>query len=177
MRCGEGALYEKQARSLDSLSGAISLKAKELEKMDTALLQRCITRYGYYVQFVFQNIHDTIGRTEADHLQRFMTGGEGLKTFRVNRENLLARATLMLEQQKKLAAGLKSHNINIAEAGKFVAQEMSEGKKLTEAIEAQQKIFYSGIEEFKHSVREVEALMRSRNNGQLPTIVKDTLAL
>ncbi len=176
-RCGGESLYEQQTRSLDSLSGAITQKIKELEKTDTVLLQRCITRYGYYRQFIKQNIHDTIGKAEADHLQRFITGGENLTAFRINRRSLMARAKLMQDQQKKLASDLSKHKVNATEAGRFVASEMKEGKKLTETIEAQQKLFYSGVEEFKHSIREVEALMRLRNHGELPTIVKDTLAL
>jgi hypothetical protein len=46
-----------------------------------------------------------------------------------------------------------------------------------DAAYQQQKLFHSSLEEFKNALPGVELLIKSRNKGELPTIIKDTITL
>jgi hypothetical protein len=59
----------------------------------------------------------------------------------------------------------------------YTHSEITESTKLIEMGYGQQKLFHSRLEEFKNSLKEVELLIRSRNKGELPTIIKDTIFL
>lgn len=177
MACTRGELYNQRLKTLDSLNGALNLKVRELEKADTALLLRCITRFNYYSRFIKQNFSDTLTKTEADNLQHFLVAGKNLESFRSNRLTLLGRASLINSQQNHLNQDIKNHAIEIAEADRYLAREKEVATQLINNTTAQQHVFFSGVEEFRNSLRGVESLIKARNNGLLPTIVRDTLAL
>jgi hypothetical protein len=169
--------YGQQVRTLDSLSGAVNATVKELEKTDTLILQKAITRFTHYRQFIQQNINDTIAKSEADNLQQFYASGKNLGIFQTNRTSLLARARLINSQLLKLTADIKNNALSTEQATQFILQEKNEAARLTDLGSSQKQVFYSGLEEFKNALRGVEQLIRSHNNGELPTIVKDTLTL
>lgn len=175
--CNQTNQYNQKTKTLDSLNGALNLKLKELEKTDTAMLQRCITRFTYYRQFFKQNLKDTLTKNEADNLQRFYESGKNLQTFWSNRFTILSRASLINSQQSKLATDLKNKTINPEESEPYLKREKESTTELIDAANLQLKIYYTGLEEFKTSLREVESLIRTRNKGELPTIIKDTVAL
>ena len=175
--CNKTDTYGQQVRTLDSLSGAVNATAKELEKTDTVILQKAITRFAYYRQFIQQNINDTIAKNEADNLQQFYVSGKNLEIFQANRMSLLARARLINSQLLKLTADVKNNALSTEQATQFILQEKNEAARLTDLGSSQKQVFYSGLEEFKNALRGVEQLIRSHNNGELPTIVKDTLTL
>ena len=60
---------------------------------------------------------------------------------------------------------------------KFILAEKTELSKLMEIGYQQQERFHRSCEEFKNAQHGVEELIRSRNRGELPTIIKDTVAL
>lgn len=175
--CNQNDAYNQKTKALDSLNGALNLKVRELEKTDTALLQRCITRYNYYRQFIKQNVNDTLTKSEADNLQRFLSSGKNLENFWSNRFSILGRASLINSQQTKLATDVKNHAVDIMELEQFLMREKLATSEILEAATAQQKVYYSSLEEFRIALQEVENIIRLRNKGQLPTIVKDTVAL
>src|SRR5436190_1948891 len=83
--CFKSESYEKQIKSLDSLSGALNQKISELNQVDTVILKKAISKYNNYRQFVKQNVHDTVTKAEADFLQQFYTSGQSLVDFSENR--------------------------------------------------------------------------------------------
>ena len=177
LSCNQTEKYNQKTKTLDSLNGALNLKVRELQKTDTAILQRCILRYNYYRQFIKRNINDTLNKNEADDLQHFYASGKSLENFWNNRFTILSRASLINSQQNKLSADIKNQTIEIKEAERFLYREKQATAELIDAANEQQKIYYTGLEEFKTSLKQVENLIRQRNNGELPTIIKDTLAL
>ncbi len=175
--CNKSNVYEQNAKTLDSLSGAINSMIKDLERVDTVTLQKSVTRFEWYKEFVEQNIHDTITKSEADNLQHFYKGGKNLGTFSFNRRMILVRASLINSQLQKLALDIKSKAWNDVQLSEYIKHEKNEAAGLIEAAYLQQKLFHEGLEEFKNSLNGVEILIKSRNNGELPTIIKDTIAL
>jgi len=175
--CQKTDVYEQKAKTLDSLSGAINSMANELAKIDTILLKKSVARFTWYKQFILQNINDTINKQEADNLQHFYSSGQDLENFAESRKLILERAVLMNSQLEKLAEDIKTKKPDKEQISKFAEYEKTEGAKLIEAGYRQQKLFYTGKEEFTNSLKGVELLIRTRNHGELPVIVRDSITL
>ncbi|PBQ31594.1 hypothetical protein CNR22_07380 [Sphingobacteriaceae bacterium] len=174
--CNKTDLYEQKAKSLDSLSGAVSSIAKELQSVDTITLQKSISRYTWYKQFIQQNISDTVSKDEADNLQQFYGSGKNLEDFSINRKILLTRALLVNQQLEKLAHDIKNKALTTDQLVRFSLHETDEAAKLIATGYQQQKKFHIQLEEFRNSLKGIEVLIRSRNKGELPTIIKDTIS-
>jgi len=175
--CTKAGLYEQNAKTLDSLSGAVSSIAKELANVDTIVLQKSIMRFDWYKQFIQQNINDTISKEEADNLQQFYASGKSLENFSLNRKMILERAALINAQLARLNADVKNRSLTVEQLSRYSLNEKNAAAKLIELGYQQQNSYHSGLQEFKNSLKGVELLIRSRNKGELPTIIKDTVSL
>lgn len=175
--CHKTDVYAEKTKTLDSLSGAINSMANELTKVDTIVLKKSVMRFIWYKQFINQNINDTITKLEADNLQNFYLSGQNLENFALNRKLILNRAALINSQIVKLEEDIRSKALNEELASKFTNNEKAAAGKLIEEGYRQQKLYHAGQKEFTNSLRGVELLIRSRNSGELPTIVKDTIIL
>lgn len=175
--CDKPDVYETKAKSVDSLSGALNAMQAGLKNIDSLSLHKAVTRYNWYKEFIRQNVLDTISKQEADILRHFYNSGEGLKSFFLNRKLILDRAELLGVQLLNLSEDIKSRKPAKEFVHKFTEYEKKEVEMLIEAGINQQNVFHKDLEEFRNSLKGVEALIRSHNNGELPTIVKDTVQL
>lgn len=175
--CNRNDVYADKGKSLDSLSGAVNALVKEAEKTDTVILAKAILRFKEYRQFVDQNVKDTLTKTEADFLQQFFNSGYGLENFNTNRSSIKARIALVNSQLEKLKKDAKNKSIPEEKLIEFTNQEKKEANNLIDAGHKQQQLFYTNLQEFKTALKGVEDLIKARNNGQLPTVIKDTLSL
>jgi hypothetical protein len=175
--CNRNDVYAIKIKTLDSLSGAVNAHAKEIEKVDTIILAKAILRFDQYKQFIQQNVKDTITKSEADFIQQFYTSGKSLTSFDLNRRSLKARTSLINSQLEKLKSDAKNNLVPEEKLIEFTDLEKKEANSLIEASNKQQQLFYTSLQEFKAALKGVEYLIKARNNGQLPTVVKDTLSL
>lgn len=175
--CNRNDVYAIKIKTLDSLSGAVNAHAKEIEKVDTIILAKAILRFDQYKQFIQQNVKDTITKSEADFIQQFYTSGKSLTSFDLNRCSLKARTSLINSQLEKLKSDAKNNLLPEEKLIEFTDLEKKEANSLIEASNKQQQLFYTSLQEFKTALKGVEYLIKARNNGQLPTVVKDTLSL
>ena len=175
--CHNKDIYSTEITSLDSLSGVLNLLKKESNAIDTIALEKAIYRYNLYKQFIQQNINDTILKHEADFLNRFYTSGKNLENFKFNREQFSYRLDVINSQLEKLKHDTKNKLISEENVILYSNNEKKETGLLFEVSQNQLKLFYTAMPDFKLSLRGVEELIRLRNNGQLPVIVKDTLSL
>jgi hypothetical protein len=175
--CNRNDVYAIKIKTLDSLSGAVNAHAKEIEKVDTIILAKAILRFDQYKQFIQQNVKDTITKSEADFIQQFYTSGKSLTSFDLNRRSLKARTSLINSQLEKLKSDAKNNLLPEEKLIEFTDLEKKEANSLIEASNKQQQLFYTSLQEFKAALKGVEYLIKARNNGQLPTVVKDTLSL
>lgn len=175
--CNRNDAYAAKSKSLDSLSGAINALVKEASKNDTIILNKAILRFNHYKQFIQQTIKDTVTKTEADFIQQFYSSGKQLENFSVNQKLIKARTVLINTQLEKLKRDLKNDLLPEEKLIEYTSIETKEAGILIEASNTQQQIFYSSLQEFKTALKGVEELIKLRNNGLLPTVVKDTLSL
>ncbi|MBX3165190.1 MAG: hypothetical protein KF900_11995 [Bacteroidetes bacterium] len=178
--CNKSNASTEQLKTLDSLNivaNMISaeLKSAELKKADTILLKHRLTKFFQYKQFIKQNINDTISKMEADNLQHFYNGGKNLQAYQANRLALISRANLISSQLNKLSSDKKNNALSEEQFSIFLTQEKTEILKLLQVYAVQSQLFYTSLEEFENSILGVETLIKSRNHGVLPTIVKDTV--
>lgn len=175
--CTKTSVYEQKAKTVDSLSGAVNAVMKQLSDMDTLALQRSVLRFTWYRQFIRQNVNDTLSREEADNLLHFYTSGKNLERVSDNRKQILTRALLINSQLSKLAEDIRHKRLSAEQLAAYSQHEKDEAALLIQAGSQQQKLFHSSLEEFRTSLKRVELLIRSRNKGELPTIIKDTVSL
>ncbi len=175
--CKQNDVYAANVKALDSLSGAVNALLKEDLKTDTVILTKAISRLVQYKQFIQQNVKDTLSKTEADFLQQFYISGNSLQNFELNRKSVRARINLINSQIEKLKHDAKDNLISEEKLIEFTSAEKKEATRLIESGHSQQQLFYTSLQEFKTALKGVEELIKVRNNGQLPTVIKDTLSL
>ena len=175
--CDKTDIYAQKAKSLDSLGGAVNSVLTELERVDTVTLQKAVSRFNYYDLFIQQNINDTVDKSHADDLVKFYKSGKSLESFLTNRKLLTLRAKMIITQLSKLCNDVKARSMDENQLRKYLAKEQEEAVKLIDTGLGQQKKFYTSLEEFRNSLPGVERLIKTRNNGELPVIIKDTVNL
>jgi hypothetical protein len=175
--CLKNESYDKQIKSLDSLSGALNQKLIELRQVDTVILKKAITKYNNYKQFIQQNVSDTVTKIEADHIQQFFVCGKNLNDFYENRNSILARGDLINSQLNKLIHDAKENALDEEKLIQYSTQEKNNAEQLIKNSFGQQQLFQANLQEFKLSLSGIEGLIRARNNGQMPTVIKDSIPL
>lgn len=175
--CSGNDEQAKQIKSLDSISGALNLKLSELQKTDTLILEKALTKFNDYKQFIKQNINDTVSKKEADALQHFFASGNNLEGFFINRKTILARGYLVNAQLNKLLTDVKSNSLEEKQQSEFSFAEREQANDVIQKSFLQQQLFQTNLQEFKNALPLVEELIKTKNNGQLPTIVKDSTSL
>ncbi|MBL7933431.1 MAG: hypothetical protein JNL60_16110 [Bacteroidia bacterium] len=176
--CHKNNVYEEKSRSLDSLSGVVNSALRSFEKnVDSVVLEKSLLRFQYYREFIQQNINDTLNKPEADNLRRFYSSGKSLTDFASNRKLVIQRLNLLNDQLTNLSKDVKEKLVEPERLVKYAANEYLEVGKATDLADAQQKVYQVNQEEFKNALKGVENLIRSRNNGELPVIIKDTVSL
>lgn len=174
--CSRNSVYTEKLKTLDSLDGVVNVAITELQKNDTVSLSKSIELYNRYNQFIEQNLPDTITKTEADCLKQFQTAGQNLERYSTNRNRLLAQLKVLRKQLSTLTLDVKNKSI---EEQQLIENLLLESKQITSTCDLsshQKQFFYSSLEQFKNSLTGIEQLIKSRNNGVMPTLVKDTLA-
>ena len=175
--CTNSNEQAKQIKSLDSISGALNQKVIELQKTDTLILEKALTKFNNYKQFIKQNINDTVTKKEADAVQQFFASGTTLEIFFINRKTILARAQLVNAQLTKLILDITQNTIEQKQLQEFTFAEKEQANDVIQKSFLQQQLFNSNLQQFKNALPMVEELIKTKNNGQLPTIVKDTTTL
>lgn len=176
--CNKVDVYKEKGKTLDSLSGVVYSAMRGFQQsVDSVNLEKSLLRFEYYREFIRQNVNDTLERQEADDLRHFYSAGNALVTFSKNRRLILQRVELLGQQLGNLSKDIHEKNLEPEQVIKYTAREASEVRNLTDLTYAQQKLYQSHLEEFKMTLKGVEGLIRRRNNGELPQIIKDTISL
>lgn len=175
--CGSTEVYRQSAKTLDSLSGALNQCTEEIRRMDTVTLAKALTRYNVHKQFIAHNKIDTLSRSEGDALQQFTTAGKNLEVVQSNRSAVLMRSELLNTQINHLRKDIKNEAIEPGTLPEFMENEKKEVSNLIRKANEQVRLFYASVEELKLCLPMVEQVIRRKNKGQLPIVVKDTTSL
>ncbi len=166
-----------EVKRLDSVSIVLNSKLQELNKCDTALLERAITKFNNYSTFIENNISDTITKEEANNLQQFYQSGKNLKAFGENFKSLRSRTILVSDQIKKLMSDVANGSIPKKDFLSNYDNEVKAASQLIAATTNELKNNLNSVQDLKNSLLPVEELIRSRNNGQLPEAINSKVEL
>lgn len=175
--CSIKSQVEAEVKRLDSVSIVLNSKWQELNKCDTALLERAITKFTNYSTFIENNITDTITKEEANALQQFYLSGKNLKAFGENFKSLRSRTALVSDQIKKLMSDVENGSITKKEFLENYDNEVKAAAQLIALTTNELKNNLNSVQDLKNSLPPVEALIRSRNNGQLPEAINTKVDL
>jgi len=175
--CSVKNQVEAEVKKLDSLTIVLNTKLEEINKCDTNLLNRAITKFTIYSTFIENNLNDTIIKGEANSLQQFYTSGQNLKAFQSNKNSLKSRASLVLEQIKKLVNDVSNGSISKDEFIKNYDTELKAANQLIELSTKEISSQSSNIQDFKNALLPVETIIKQKNNGELPSVIKDSVNL
>jgi hypothetical protein len=175
--CSIKGQVANEAKRLDSVNIILNSKLQELNKCDTALLERAISKFNVYSTFIENNITDTISKDEANKLQQFYQSGKNLIAFKVNYKTLRSRTLLVSDQIKKLMFDVEQGSITKKDFLSNFENEVSAASQLISLTSNELKNNLNSIQDFKNSIVPVETLIKSRNNGQLPEAIRDKVDL
>lgn len=175
--CDKSDVYNQKIKSLDSLGGVLGSMIREFENTDTITLQKAVNRFNYYNAFIRQNVNDTVSKKEADELQHFYNSGRVLQDFSVNNQVILDRAHRVSKQLAQLSEDAKNKTIDHEGLLRYSEIEKEESGKVLSIGHSHKTKLLLNMQEFKNSLPGVERLIKSRNNGELPVIIKDTVSL
>jgi len=173
IRCGEDNHLTAATKSLDSMQVVLTTKSSELLAIDTIVLNKALDKFTQYAAFINQHVNDTLTKAEADYLQKFFVSGNTLLSVKNNRNTLLMRSGIIHSQIDNLK---KDYSNRVISRVEFIVNASSEKKASAEVINIFQETstaFYKNIQDFKNSILPVEELIKRRNNGNLPVLVKD----
>ncbi len=175
--CSVKNQVEAEVKKLDSLTIVLNTKLEEINKCDTNLLNRAITKFTIYSTFIENNLNDTLIKAEANSLQQFYTSGQNLKAFQNNKNSLKSRASLVLEQIKKLVNDVSNGSISKDEFIKNYDTELKAANQLIDLSTKEISSQSSNIQDFKNALLPVETIIKQKNNGELPSVIKDSVNL
>lgn len=166
-----------EVKKLDSITIVLSTKLQEINAGDTALLNRAISKFIIYATFIENNLNDTLVKDDANNLQQFYVSGNNLKAYQVNKNSLKSRASLVLEQIKKLITDVSNGAITKEEFLKNYDTEVKAAAQLINLSDKEINRHRINIQDFKNAILPVENLIKQKNNGQLPSAIKDSINL
>ena len=173
--CDETDIYNQRIKTIDSLDGAVNAMLNEMNRIDTLQLKSSVIKYQYFRQFIKQQVYDTVSKSEADKLQQFNESGSALEAFVKNRSDIIARASLINSQLEKLSGDARGRKIGKEQLMQYTAEEKTQASILIEAAYKQKESLFRSLKDFNESIDTVEQIIKSRNNGELPRILGDTL--
>lgn len=169
--CEQNNLLKQQVKTLDSLSGAINSAALALKETDSSNVKALLSTYQVYTQFINTSIKDTISKSQALDIKSFYESGEALQVFLKNKSALSARLSLLNTQCMRLSEDIRLGEMSSKESTKYFNYETVESIKVIGEVFKQQKIYYSNYEKLLQTIPNIEKIIKSYNNNQLPTII------
>ncbi len=169
--CTNSAKKEQLIKCIDSLQTVLSLKQTELCKIDTIQLNKAITRFKNYSEFIHQNISDTLALQEAETINLFYTSGKNLENFNANKISLLTRISLINSQLTKLKLDVQGGNYKPNVTELLVNEEKAQTKNISEIVTIQLQNYISNLQTLKNSLYPTEVILKNKNGGNLPTVI------
>jgi hypothetical protein len=174
--CGDGKIYKQQAKTLDSLGGAIGGTIRSLSLIDTQKIDRCVIKFENYSRFILQDVRDTLDRSEADALQGFHISGKNLKALMMNRRAILSRCGQVSSQLDLLSTDVKERQASPDLLARHIELEKAAAVSLLESGRQTALDIQKNLDAFITSVHPTESLIRKRNAGELPVVINDNEA-
>lgn len=173
--CSRKALYEPSLRRIDSAMVIVSVYKERISSIDTHQLQKALQKWEVLSAFIQNNVSDTLTKNEAQALQQFYQSGQYLQLFLSKRKDLLERCALMQLQLKRLMETGQTESLQANQFNDNANNELDALKSTGFIIDKTLSDYPAQLQNFRNSIPGVEALVKARNRGSLPMVIKDSL--
>jgi hypothetical protein len=177
LACSREALYAKDKHSLDSALVVVQNQLSRMSKTDTGQLKKAVEKFTDFDTFIKTQVSDTLTKEEAMSTQQFYESGNYLLQFEKRRIAARKEFTLMQKQLRDLIETGNQQAISPEQFSVFAKREMTAAASLTELEEQAQTGYYKAIQDFKNALPKVEDLIKKRNRGNLPLVIKDSVSI
>jgi hypothetical protein len=174
--CGRSHQYDKQISLLDSTKIVLQVKLNELKKVESNISNLSFGKFETYSNFLNSNLKDTINRSQANALQQFVNSGKIIKQFNESKQELIRQTETSITQIQKLSGDIKENQVAQNVMDTYFHNEKNQAEKLIAVIEQNIRALNLSLVNFKNSTVRTEELIRQINNGQLPSLVKDSIS-
>ncbi|MCD6066108.1 MAG: hypothetical protein K0S33_934 [Bacteroidetes bacterium] len=163
--CNNEAKYLSQIGSLDSIRVELDKQLAVFQSIDTGKIARYVKTYETNVNWIRENIKDTLPVEYLSALKNYRNINEPLIFVRENYRDMVSDAQLSREQLQKLASDLKSASIEEERAFEFYTVEKNEAKKIMDALAENQQLVKQSVDTFDKYNSEIEKLITLHKNG------------
>lgn len=173
--CSRKALYEPSLRRLDSAMVIVSVYEERISSIDTHQLQKALQKWEVLSAFIQNNVSDTLTKNEAQAMQQFYQSGRYLQLFSSKRKDLLERCALMQLQLKRLMETGQAESLQVTQFNDNTSNELDALKNTGIIVDKTLSDYPAQLQNFRNSIPGVEALVKARNRGSLPMVIKDSV--
>jgi hypothetical protein len=175
--CSQKELYAKGIYQLDSTLIVLSIQQRAFRTIDSSEFKKALLKFETLKTFITTNISDTLTKEEATTLHQFYTSGEFLFQFDPHRKEAIVRLTELNGQLKSLIKNGEEGRLPIATFNDDVHYEVNAAKLLDQVLNQSLLNYRKELQNFKAILPALETLVKSRNRGNLPFIIQDTLSM
>jgi hypothetical protein len=174
--CSHERLYKIDKQRLDSTLVVVQNHFLELQKIDSSQLIRAVEKYNTLKTFILSQITDTLTKDEASALYQFNESGKVLEQFQNYR---VSAKKELLKSQKQLHDLIQSgtdESITPEQFMLYTQKELSASTEMTGVFRLSQLNYVKAFQDFKNALPKVEQLIKQRNKGNMPLIIKDSVS-
>ncbi len=175
--CGNSSFNLEQGKLLDSLQTTLELHKIKLTQIDSTELQNALMKFENYQQFIKSNINDTLSKQDAYTVQSFITAGQNIKAFSINKINILSRINLLNSQLQKLSFDVKNNVYQNNQTIAFINNEKLAQIEIGKICTNEYVNYLRNIQQLKNNLFLIEQIILKHNNNELPKIVKSNPSL
>ncbi len=175
--CGNSSFNLEQGKLLDSLQTTLELHKIKLTQIDSTELQNALMKFENYQQFIKSNINDTLSKQDAYTVQSFITAGQNIKAFSINKINILSRINLLNSQLQKLSFDVKNNIYQNNQTIAFINNEKLAQIEIGKICTNEYVNYLRNIQQLKNNLFLIEQIILKHNNNELPKIVKSNPSL
>lgn len=168
--CKKSNTYAKQVKELDSLKVVLQEAVSNFNTIDSVKCYQNYSEQYTYINFIKENLKDTISKTEAENLQMFVSLGKNMLNYLAKKPKWTQEANTSIKQLTDLSYDLKNGNVENEEAVEFILKEKTEALKIIDELKTNTELMRYSLETFTNTLPTAENIVKKLNNGNLPEI-------
>jgi len=175
--CKPSHAYDKYIKELDSLKIVVEQAIDHFKTIDSLRCYDAFSKQYTYNAFITTHVQDTVSKSSAEAMQAFFATGKPLNNYLAMRPVWLAEANARVKQLSTLSTDLKNDNIETAEAVEFINEEKKQSEKIIEELKVNTALLRKHLDLYAKNLPLIEAMIKERNSGQLPELIKPEIKL
>jgi hypothetical protein len=157
--CSNPDRHKGKINTLDSLKIELDKKIAVFNSIDTSKISRSISTYNNNINWMRENIKDTLSITNLNTLKKYQTVNDPLLFLQSNFSSIIKDAQYSREQLQKLSSDLKKNLVEDERAFEFYTIEKMEAEKMNGILKSNYQLAKESIDTFDKYNNEIEKLI------------------